>query len=1124
MATFNDLKDTDLRLADAYGKHPVKGVLVKHTEEFDGTGKKIVKLKYALGRRGPWNRVVKLYYGGFEIDAANYRFHRGLSTDAPDDLFPGDDAVPGVPYISVQLPPGMADDNDPDKVEGVYETLCVHNYDATGVIVDSNGNALPAGANPEDYLFYSASPALELADLIKHAGCGRRVVVTPDAAGNSLTATAHGLTNNWAIRFVTQGTLPGGLVADKDYFVRNATANTLQVSATYGGAVLDLTDVGAGAIFAVAFQPRIVWADLLHKRDYDAFLLSWNDGTTTRNIPRFESHVFFPTPYRLSDAGNLICEITCADWQRANGRLRFMTPEPRTPVFTCDRTKIGDGTFKTRPVDRRQKPNRVTVDYRDLDTPLLQQAGTDGAAKPVVINRKALQDAEGGVIKNHAINGGGMLRAQAERVGNFWARELIDLDQEAEYDGPPDAYLALPADVILTTYDTPDWDGVKFKVITKRENDHSKLGYPMLLRLYSENSYSDTDQGPLTRPLPAARLNPFTAPPAVASLTTSYSSKTLPSGDAVAVITGQATFQPFAAPQFGRVWLKKHSDPDSAWALYPLPSFVPEPSTLTAPFELVGVDPDQYDVKVVTYSQAGVSADFATHPTSTVTIQIKPALLKLAEGPLVRSADSGLGFIAGWIPDPTAQGLALGMTLYRDRQLGQGYQPIATFTKKATGGVSTTAMAAVSDVSVFDSASTIRVNFQNGLPATVTRDDALGGKNKILIASVNGVESLHYTTATLVSGSTFDLSGFWRGFDGTEWVAALGHPSGATVLVLDDAVQFVPFDEDDIGRALLLKPVAFGALLASVAPVTFTPLGNSQRPLAVGHLAVRKASTAPGSGGDLYPVWVPRTNLNIIGDTYYVEIVNAAATAPVRRVRAVEAEPAPAVLFGSGGSAASGNTLLNSTSVYGWGYTQQQLVESYGWVEVSIKFTNNGTSIFGLVNARQAAQLALVGTLEIDVRAVSVVGGGQIQVYERGALVKQATNTFDLATTPRIRIVCSGNQILVYYLDVSRDVPFYRSSLNGEFLNFPLRAWFQLAPGDHFNDIMVSTTETGFSYPVSDQKLDYGINTLDPPPGQVKMRVRQWSQIRGVGYGFPVDAIIDTTTNPPTVTFTTFTY
>lgn len=107
-----------------------------------------------------------------------------------------------------------------------------------------------------------------LADLHDH-GLPRGVIVEParvvdavDATSNRLTLEAHGLVLDQAVQFRAGdgGALPGGLSASAVYYARpvSGSESLLEVSATAGGAALDITSAGtAPVLLIVALGPTI---------------------------------------------------------------------------------------------------------------------------------------------------------------------------------------------------------------------------------------------------------------------------------------------------------------------------------------------------------------------------------------------------------------------------------------------------------------------------------------------------------------------------------------------------------------------------------------------------------------------------------------------------------------------------------------------------------------------------------------------------------------------------------------------------------------------------------------------------------------------------------------------------
>lgn len=74
-----------------------------------------------------------------------------------------------------------------------------------------------------------------------------RMTFTANATSNVITCEQHGLIAGQVLTVSSTTTLPGGLTAATDYYVINATADTFQLSATEGGAAIDITTAGTGS-------------------------------------------------------------------------------------------------------------------------------------------------------------------------------------------------------------------------------------------------------------------------------------------------------------------------------------------------------------------------------------------------------------------------------------------------------------------------------------------------------------------------------------------------------------------------------------------------------------------------------------------------------------------------------------------------------------------------------------------------------------------------------------------------------------------------------------------------------------------------------------------------------------
>ncbi len=79
------------------------------------------------------------------------------------------------------------------------------------------------------------------------AALGSRLTFTADAGTDTLAATAHGWAADTAVVATNSGgALPAGLTAGTTYYVKSPTTDTFQLSATAGGAAINITGTGTG--------------------------------------------------------------------------------------------------------------------------------------------------------------------------------------------------------------------------------------------------------------------------------------------------------------------------------------------------------------------------------------------------------------------------------------------------------------------------------------------------------------------------------------------------------------------------------------------------------------------------------------------------------------------------------------------------------------------------------------------------------------------------------------------------------------------------------------------------------------------------------------------------------------
>lgn len=67
-----------------------------------------------------------------------------------------------------------------------------------------------------------------------------------DTGTDVITITAHGLADGDPVKFSSTGTLPTGITAGTTYYLVSSTTDTFKISATSGGAAVDITGTGSG--------------------------------------------------------------------------------------------------------------------------------------------------------------------------------------------------------------------------------------------------------------------------------------------------------------------------------------------------------------------------------------------------------------------------------------------------------------------------------------------------------------------------------------------------------------------------------------------------------------------------------------------------------------------------------------------------------------------------------------------------------------------------------------------------------------------------------------------------------------------------------------------------------------
>lgn len=240
------------------------------------------------------------------------------------------------------------------------------------------------------------------------------------------------------------------------------------------------------------FRNRVNWQSYLDFRDCNAATISWDDGTTTRSIPRFECHVAFTADVGLADALNAICATSGAFWQDDGSQIRFVPPTSETIVHHFDESNIVSGSFSITPQDMRSRPNYLIAEFRDLDDEYLSPSKTPPAYRQALIDKVGRVRPPNRVFAN-------MYRSQAERLLQRQLRMEADNPNIVNLRGMGDSFHVLPGDYVTVSHPIPSWTYKRCLVLSvaadsgERSADETDF---VLQAIDSEHLYLDTDHTP----------------------------------------------------------------------------------------------------------------------------------------------------------------------------------------------------------------------------------------------------------------------------------------------------------------------------------------------------------------------------------------------------------------------------------------------------------------------------------------------------------------------------------------------------------------------------------------------------------------------------------------------------
>lgn len=267
-------------------------------------------------------------------------------------------------------------------------------------------------------------------------------------------------------------------------------------------------------------------------------------------VPRFSADLVFPNPMSASEAlEQAMGRAPGCHWQDVadeNGdlKIKFISgPTYKTldeELSAGDRVLSGKLSFDPETSENanivaesvgiyrkpyQEKQNFLRIEYRDVDDPFYTK-------KYSFFDRPEVRDIANELVDTGIVSLGVISKSQADRIGESILRWNTDLDLEVTLKGNPSTFEIAKGDIVKFAHPVPGWkdgdDAPTFIVIEETFEGGSADERSFLLRLYSDDYYSDTDQGPIEPELPVVEGNLLTSPPIVEELSISTSDSILP--------------------------------------------------------------------------------------------------------------------------------------------------------------------------------------------------------------------------------------------------------------------------------------------------------------------------------------------------------------------------------------------------------------------------------------------------------------------------------------------------------------------------------------------------------------------------------------------------------------------
>jgi microcystin-dependent protein len=154
-----------------------------------------------------------------------------------------------------------------------------------------------------------------------------------------ITDAAHGLSDGQLVFLTTTGALPTGIVASTRYYVRNATVNTFNISATQTGAVVNTsgTQSGTHTLFSADFADRgFTSGSVTHTLTEAQMPSHTHTGTTSSN----GSHDHYVNNIRTTGSGT---GAFAESWGGGSGNRDVRTDAQGAHTHTFTTAATGGG-------------------------------------------------------------------------------------------------------------------------------------------------------------------------------------------------------------------------------------------------------------------------------------------------------------------------------------------------------------------------------------------------------------------------------------------------------------------------------------------------------------------------------------------------------------------------------------------------------------------------------------------------------------------------------------------------------------------------------------------------------------------------------------------------------------